>query len=185
MAGLEFGGDGFEFHATAKGRVDRKAFMLASFIQGELQQGAAHNELYIDSLITVFATHLLREYTTLSDLPVPHHRGGLPPKIWRDVENYIHTYLERPLSVEQLAKVADLSPSHFLRAFRETTGMPPHKFVLVKRLEAAERLLLTTDMPLAQVSALTGFSNHSHMTATMKRFRATTPSAIRRGRPAE
>jgi len=183
--GLEFARDFFEFNPTPKGRVDRKALTLAGFIRDEILRGETANPLYLDSLVTVFATHLLRDYTTLPDLRPPRFRGGLPPKVWRDVENYIHAHLGQPLSVEQLAKVADLSPSYFLRAFRETTGMPPYKFVLAKRLDEAERLLATTDMPLAQVAAMTGFSNHSHMTATMTRFRGTTPSALRRGRAIE
>ncbi|WP_152025793.1 helix-turn-helix domain-containing protein [Agrobacterium tumefaciens] len=185
LAGLEFGRDDFEFRATTTGCVDQKALMLANLIREEFRSGEPSNHLYVDSLITVFSTYLLRNYSTLQDRPSPQLRGGLPPRIWRDVENYIRSHIGEPLSIEQLARIANLSPSHFLRAFRQTTGSPPHKFVLATRIETAERMLLTTDMPLALIASLTGFSNHSHMTAAMKQYRALTPSALRHARVAD
>ncbi|UXT97960.1 helix-turn-helix transcriptional regulator [Agrobacterium tumefaciens] len=185
LAGLEFGRDDFEFRPTTTGCVDQKALMLANLIRDEFRSGEPSNHLYIDSLITVFSTYLLRNYSTLQDRLSSQLRGGLAPRTWRDVENYIRSHIGEPLSIERLAQIADLSPSHFLRAFRQTTGSPPHRFVLAMRIEAAERLLLTTDMPLARIASLTGFANHSHMTAALKQHRALTPSALRNNRAVE
>lgn len=180
LSGLEFDTDDFEFRPPAAGSVDQRALLLANMIREELQTGEPANHLYFDSLIAVFATYLLRNYSTLQDRSARASRGGLAPKAWRDVENYIRAHIAEPLPVERLAQVVGLSPSHFLRAFRQTAGQPPHKFVLATRVELAEQFVTTTDIPLARIASLTGFANHSHMTAAMRQLRSTTPSAMRR-----
>lgn len=182
LAGLEFQTEDFEFRPLREGHVDEKALLLASMIREELQKGAPSNALYLDSLITVFSMYLLRNYSTLADGPPHQSRGGLTSKGWRDVRDYIQANLDDELSVERLATVAGLSPSHFLRAFRQTAGQSPHKYVLATRLEMAEQLAVSTDLPLSMVAKLAGFSNHSHMTASMRQHKSTTPSALRRAR---
>lgn len=182
LAGLEFETEDFEFRPLAAGHVDEKALLLANLVRDEFQNGEPLNHLYLDSLLTVFSTYLLRNYSSLRDRPGPPSRGGLPPKAWRNVQDYIRANIGEQLSVERLALVAGVSPSHFLRAFRQTVGQAPHQYVLATRLELAEQLVMTTDMPLARVARLTGFASHSHMTASMRRHKFTTPSALRRAR---
>lgn len=182
LAGLEFGREDFEFRPLAAGHVDEKALLLAQLVREEFRRGEPENHLYMDSLLTVFSTYLLRNYSTFQDNPASRHRGGLSPKAWRDVQDYIRANIGEQLSIERLALLAGLSPSHFLRAFKLTAGRSPHQYVLARRLELAEHLVITTDMPLTQIARLTGFANHSHLTATMRRHKFTTPSALRRAR---
>jgi AraC family transcriptional regulator len=182
LAGLEFQTEDFEFRPPGEGHVDEKALLLANMIREEFQKGEPSNALYLDSLITVFSMYLLRDYSTLAKVPSQQSRGGLSSKAWRDVRDYIQANLDDELSVERLATVAGLSPSHFLRAFRQTAGQPPHKYVLATRLEMAEQLAISTDLPLSMVAKLAGFSNHSHMTAAMRQHKSITPSALRRAR---
>ncbi len=184
LAGLEFQREDFELLPLAAGHVDQKALMLAHLIRGEFQDRRPPNHLYLDSLLTVFSTHLLRNYSTFRDRPSPQPRGGLSPKARRDVEDYIRTHIGESLSVNQLAQIADLSPSHFLRAFKQSMGQAPYQYVLMTRLEQAERLVVTTDMELAEIAKITGFSSHSHMTSLMRRNKLTTPSSLRRSRMA-
>ena len=179
LAGLEFEMEGFEFQPPGPGHVDDRALMLADMIRDEFRRGEAVDKVYLDSLVTVFSTYLLRTYSTLRDRKQPRC-GGLSGKALRDVQDYIRAHITDELSIETLALVAGLSPSHFLRAFRQTTGLPPHQYVLAARLELAEQLITTTGLPLARVAALAGFSSHSHMTASMREHRFTTPSALRR-----
>ncbi|OIS94290.1 helix-turn-helix domain-containing protein [Brucella cytisi] len=180
LARLEFEVQDFEFQKLKEGHVDEKALLLASLIRDEIRRGEPYNALYFDSLITVFSTYLLRTYTTLKGRPNRQSRGGLSVKVWRNIEEYIRANLAENLSVERLASVAGISPSHFLRAFRETVGQPPHKYVLATRLEMAEQLAVSTDLPLTAIAKLTGFSSHSHMTAAMRQHKSITPSALRR-----
>lgn len=180
LAGLEFQTESFEFRPPALGHVDEKALLLANMIRDELLRGAPGNDVYFDSLVTVFSTYLLRNYSTLADQPVRPSRGGLSVKAWRDVQDYVRANLGAELSVDRLAQVAGLSPSHFLRAFRKTAGHAPHQYVLAARLEFAEKIIMSTDMPLATIARLAGFSSHSHMTAAIRRHKSITPSALRR-----
>jgi AraC family transcriptional regulator len=180
LAGAEFQNENFAFRPPRLGFVDPKALLLANLIRGELQRGKEANELCVDALITLFGTHLLRTYSSFSDRPNrPAGGGGLSPQAWRMVTEYIHANLSQSLSVAQLAEVAGLSPSHFLRAFRQTSGQAPHQYVLTQRLVLVEQLVKTTDMPLAAIALAAGFSSNSHMTATMKRIRGGTPMHLR------
>ncbi|WP_159589748.1 helix-turn-helix domain-containing protein [Chelativorans xinjiangense] len=182
LAALEFEREDFEFLPPPAGHVDEKALLLARLVRDEIQKGESINHLYMGSLLTVFSTYLLRNYSTLQDYPSSRYRGGLSPKTWRDVQDYIRANIGEQLSIERLALLAGLSPSHFMRAFKQTTGQSPHQYILSTRLELAERFVITTDMPLAKIASLTGFANHSHLTASMRRHKFTTPSALRRGR---
>src|SRR5690606_13509439 len=182
LAGLEFDREDFEFRPPPAGYVDEKALMLAQLVREEFREGQPKNHLYMDSLLTVFSTYLLRNYSSLKDHSESTLRGGLTHKAWRDVRDYIQANIGEQLSVERLALLAGLSPSHFLRAFKQTDRQSPHQYILSIRLQVAEHLVITTDMPLADIARLTGFANHSHLTASMRRHKFTTPSALRRAR---
>lgn len=182
LAGLEFDREDFEFRPPAEGHVDEEALLLARLVREEFQRGKSLNHLYLDSLLTVFSTHFLRNYSSLPNSPAPRYRGGLSPRAWRDVQEYVRANIGEQLTIERLAFIAGLSPSHFLRAFRQTVGQSPHQYILATRLELAEHYVITTDMPLARIASLTGFANHSHLTASMRRHKFTTPSALRRDR---
>src|SRR5690606_10212771 len=135
LAGMEFDREDFEFRPLAAGHVDQKALLLANLIREEFRSGEPMNRLYLDSLLTVFSTYLLRNYSTFQDRPAPWNRGGLSTKAWRDVQDYIRANIDEQLSVERLALVAGLSPSHFLRAFKQTAGQAPHHYVLAARID--------------------------------------------------
>ncbi|GAB4070347.1 helix-turn-helix transcriptional regulator [Ancylobacter sonchi] len=181
LAGEEFQNDGFELQPPRIGGVDRKALRLSQMLREEFQRGEHASELCFDALITLFATHLLRNYSSLRDRPDDRHSGGLSPRAWRTVNDFIQENLSQPLSIARLAEIAGLSPSHFLRAFRRSLGQAPHQYLLGQRLALVERLVTTTDLPFADIAAASGFSSNSHMTSTMKRLRGVTPTELRRG----
>ncbi|WP_374545992.1 helix-turn-helix domain-containing protein [Rhodoblastus sp.] len=180
LAGAEFQNEHVLFRPPSPGLVDPKALTLANLIREEFQRGKALDDLCVSSLITVFGIHLLRTYSSLGDLPNRPISGGLSPKAWRRVTDYIHANLGQNLSIERLADVAGLSPSHFLRAFRQSAGQAPHSYVIARRLDLVERLVATTDSSLGSIARTAGFSNNSHMTATMKRLKGIAPSNLRR-----
>lgn len=181
LAGHEFQNEDVKFRPPQPGLIDQKALFLANLLREELLRGDAVNALCIDSLITLFGTHLLRTYSSFLDRPNHPISGGLSTATWRRVTDYVHANLSQNLTVSRLAEVAGLSPSHFLRAFRQTSGQAPHNYVITQRLALVERLAATTDLPFAAVAKTAGFSNNSHMTATMKRLTGTTPNDYRRG----
>jgi len=180
LAAQEFESPDFELRPARAGLIDEKARMIAEMIRDEFHKKDEVNELYLDSLITVFSTHLLRTYSSFQERLYPRFRGGLSAQTWKRVDEYIHAHLSEKLSLEGLARLAGLSPSHFLRAFRETAGQPPHQYLMSIRLAAAERMITTTDTPLPLIAKAVGFSSHSHMTAAMRRHLSVTPGDLRR-----
>ena len=74
-----------------------------------------------------------------------------------------------------MAAVARLSPYHFARQFKAATGLPPHQYVIARRVERAKHLLQGGGLTLAQVAARAGFSNQSHLSHHFKRLVGVTP----------
>ena len=100
-----------------------------------------------------------------------------PLQLWRlqRVVVYIEAHLADHLTLLQLAEAAGLSPMHFAGQFRTATGMRPHDYVLRRKVEEAQLLLLTSDMPIVDVALNFGFLSQAHFTTVFKRFVGTPP----------
>jgi len=131
-----------------------------------------------DSVVTVLATHVLRNYNPSADL-FSGFGPGLGPARSRRVRQYIEQFLGRNLSVGALAKVAGLSPSYFAERFRQTTGFTPHQYVCHRRVDRARQLLTDTDLPLVEVACRCGFTSQSQFTTVFLRFTGVTPGRFR------
>jgi AraC family transcriptional regulator len=93
---------------------------------------------------------------------------------------YIEEHLDAGLSLEQLAAAAHLSVYHFARQFKAAIGLPPHQYVINRRVERARQLLQAgTDLSLAEVAAGAGFSDQSQLTHHFKRLVGVTPGQFR------
>ncbi|MBO0718467.1 MAG: helix-turn-helix transcriptional regulator [Rhizobiales bacterium] len=95
-------------------------------------------------------------------------RGGLPPRVLRRIREYIDDNVEERISVELLAGLANLSVCYFVRAFKQSTGVTPHDYLIRRRVEKTKQLLSSTDMPLSQIALAAGFADQSHFS---RRFR--------------
>jgi len=123
----------------------------------------------------------------------PHRRGGQaqfiqspvgPPEECSDglgeALEWATAHLDEELSVAMLAEVALMSPRHFARRFRETTGTTPHQWILTQRVGTARRLLETTDASVEQVAAQSGFGSAAALRLQFRRSLGTSPTAYRR-----
>ena len=115
---------------------------------------------------------------------VASHRGGLSPRHLHHACDFIIANLAADIRLDDLAKLTGLSCKHFLRAFKQSTGLPPHQYLLVQRIEAAKRLLLDDLASLAEVAQTCGFADQSHFTATFRKVVGVPPGTWRRDRPA-
>ena len=95
------------------------------------------------------------------------------------VEAYIEAHVGRSLSLEELARLAELSLSHFAREFKVTTGKAPHEYVLLRRLDLARRLLRQTSDSLSDIALRCGFSDASHLVRAFRRRFGVTPGRWR------
>lgn len=106
--------------------------------------------------------------------------GGLAPSSLQRVIDYIEADLSTPFTIKGLAQVAGVSPRHFIRAFRESTGQTPLRFVYALRLERAKELLLDPRRTATDVALDCGFSHAQHFSSAFKRAIGVTPSDFRR-----
>jgi AraC family transcriptional regulator len=102
-------------------------------------------------------------------------RGRLSRHALRAVEEYIHAHLDQNIALAELADVANLSEFHFARLFKQTTGLPPHQFVIHQRVERAKRLISAGRLSLAQIAIDVGFSDQSQLNRHFKRLVGVTP----------
>lgn len=106
--------------------------------------------------------------------------GGLSSGAFQRVQEYIDAQLHAEVCLQTLAQLAGLSLSHFARAFKETTGLSPRRYVMRMRVERAQRLIGSTDRPLADIGFAVGFADQSHFSKTFTRFTGLTPRAFRK-----
>lgn len=105
--------------------------------------------------------------------------GGFPKVRLQKVLTYIEEHLTEDLKLDVLAKVAGMSKYHFSRLFKETVGVPPYRYVVQQRVEAARDLLLRTDLSVAQIALKTGFSSQSHLSTAFREHIGATPISFR------
>lgn len=101
-----------------------------------------------------------------------------PHRLARAVE-FMQAHIADDIGVAQIAAAASLSLFHFSRAFRNTTGLSPYRYLLQCRVARVRELLADGDRPLAEVAALAGFADQSHMTNMFKRWTGVTPLRYR------
>lgn len=179
LAQLEHEGNALELHQPDIGVVDRKALLLCQQIKHEMLSENFGRGESLEALVTLLGIHVLRTYTDLGCKPVKVRGGGLSTRSWSRVHEYIHENVSDRLTLEKLAETAFLSPSHFLRAFKETTGQTPHQYVLKARLEVARGLMHKTELPLEDVARISGFASSSHMSISIKKMWGMTPTKLR------
>jgi AraC family transcriptional regulator len=137
-------------------------------LKTELISGGIGGALLVDSLKTALALHLLRNYCSTSPR-LSQSISGLSASKLALVTEYIETYLDQEVTLAQLSAIAQISPYHFLRLFKQSIGQTPHQYILQRRLERAQWLLTQSDLGLAEIAIRTGFCDQSHLNRCFKR----------------
>jgi AraC-like DNA-binding protein len=118
--------------------------------------------------------------SALRALPTPAARGGLPARTMHRIDEYFEEQLGSSIDLATLAGIAGLSMYHFARQFKQSTGTSPHAYVLQKRLASAAELLANSNLSLAEIAVVTGFSDQSHLTRLFGQAFEMTPGQFRR-----
>jgi AraC family transcriptional regulator len=98
----------------------------------------------------------------------------------RGIQELIESRLDADLTLQELAAEIGYSRSHFLRMFRATTGMTPHRYLLKRRLGRARHLLEEVEFSIAEVAIMCGFSSQAHLTLAFRKEYGLTPTEYRR-----
>ncbi len=105
--------------------------------------------------------------------------GTLPACRLRRVTEYVQQNLDKNLTLADLAATVYMSPYHFARLFKCSTGEPPHRFVVRQRITHAQSCLTAEGLSIAQVARMAGFRTPSHFTTVFRRVLGVTPGAYR------
>lgn len=106
-------------------------------------------------------------------------KGGLAPSLRRQMVDYIEAHLDQPITLGELALRCNLSEYHFARMFRASFGLPPHQYLLARRLHRACQLLRLGVMPLGEIALLCGFASASHFSNRFRQAVGATPGEYR------
>lgn len=145
------------------------------------QHGMLGGPLLVQAVTTQICVQILRKFAEVSFREERLH-SGLSSAQSRLVASYIDDNLDQQLTLDDLAGIARVSTSHFLRQFKRRFGCAPHSYVIERRLERASQLLARSSLPIKEVAALCGFSDQSHLTRVFQRLKGTTPNGFRAAR---
>jgi AraC family transcriptional regulator len=174
--GMELDTDRIEL--VKQGRsTDPTLHHIGMALRAGIQTGAALDRTYGEALSTALAVHLLRGYGAAVPRPERPYAGLPREKLVRAVE-YIQDQLNTDLTVSGMAQAVGLSPDHFTRLFKKSTGQSPHQYVVEARVRKAKELLTTGKFTISEAAYHVGFVDQSHLTRHFKRIFGLPPKKL-------
>jgi AraC family transcriptional regulator len=156
---------------------DANLWGTALKLKAQIGRQDASGDLYAEVLGAVLCHELIR----LNGVAIASPRsGGLALWQQKRVAEFIEAQLDSRISVAQMAELVHLSPYHFSRAFKQSFGVPPHRYHMGRRVEAAKGLLGGTATPVTEIALRLGFSEASSLSAGFRRLTGLSPSEYRR-----
>ena len=152
---------------------------LIEVLLHEKNEGFQSGALFTESVGTAFASHLLQRYSVSPPSP-QHSVGGMAPSVLRRCKDLIEANIESDIQLGDLAKEAGMSSSHFIRSFRQSTGLTPYQFLLHQRVKRAQLLMRDPRVSLTEVALASGFADQHHLARVFRRITKMTPSGYRR-----
>jgi AraC family transcriptional regulator len=159
---------------TRDGRIDD----IARRLLNEARTGGFAGRLYAEALSVELCIHLLRCYSSKSSL-VSFSTAMLPRYKLQRITDYINDNLREDLTLNRLAETLAMSPFHFAHAFRQATGLAPHRYLLQRRIERAKILLRETELSITEIAYQIGYSNQSSFSVLFRRVTGHTPKQFR------
>lgn len=165
-----------------KNAEDRVVAEIAAAAARVLRTGGAVGRLRAHAAILELAAHLLERHTTCPPPSTSSAHGGLPPARLRAALERMGDDLQDEPSLLDLAQIAHVSPKHFARAFKQSTGLTAHGWLMRRRMARAQAMLTGGADPIAEIAVACGFADQSHFTAAFRKALGVTPASYRRAR---
>lgn len=167
--------------ATPAPQIERIGLSLTAEVEAD---GLVGSKLYAESLANALAISVIRDHSSLGRKAVrkaaEEHAGGLSKRALKAASDCIGDNLaNKDLTLAAMAGAAHMSPYHFSRLFKESTGLTPHQYVIERRVGRAKELLSTTPLPISEIALLCGFAHQSHLNRHFKRLLGVNPKALR------
>jgi AraC family transcriptional regulator len=137
--------------------------------------------LFLDHTVFALLAHFARMYGNMR-IDCRPIRGGLAPWQMRRSTEMLLARLDGDACLSQVARECQLSLSHFVRAFKQTIGQPPYRWLIEQRVKVAKDLLLHSALPMAEIASKCGFADQASFIRAFKRTAEMTPGEWRRTR---
>jgi len=148
-------------------------------IKGALSNPAVEDHSYVEALALVLAREIMRAGAAAPAKP-PLARGGLAAWQQRKVAAFIEEHFAEPVTLATMAELVGLSPYYFCRAFKQSFGTPPHRYLSSRRIERAKRLLIEHKQSITHIALEVGFDETSSFSAAFRKATGLTPTAYQR-----
>jgi AraC family transcriptional regulator len=171
-------GDGADVEIVPRLGVHDPLIEHLAYVACDLVKDGVASEWAVDCLARSIALQLIRCHST----GARHNEAsasGLTTDQMRKVKDYVTAHLSSGISVSDMAELIALSPVHFARQFKRSAGKTPHQYLLSERIAAARRLL-HSNLPIAEIAFMCGFSHQEHMTRMFRREIGIPPGAYRK-----
>jgi AraC family transcriptional regulator len=165
--------------APSLGCADAVMHSLAQTLVAAMERSGEATSLFVEYVALAFHAHVLHAYGNVSVAPASN-RNGLALWQLRRACEFIEANLDGDPSISDIATECGLSSSHFAKAFKQTTGAPPHAWLSMRRIERAKRLMNETDLRLAEIALGCGFVDQSHFARTFVKREGCSPGRWRR-----
>lgn len=171
-AGVSFKNDGYEFGGDMWN-------LLRSFME-EARNRQAGYEFILQSLSTQITVTLLRRIKSNMPALVTERRYTEKENVNRAIDFFMEHY-NKEYSLADVARMANLSPYHFIKVFKAQTGKTPYDYLVDIKIDKARDMLRNNrNFTVTQICYLCGFNNLSHFTSVFKRRVGVTPSEYRK-----
>ncbi|THK39242.1 AraC family transcriptional regulator [Ensifer sp. MPMI2T] len=159
------------------GQIDPVMYHLGQALLPAVADPENADKLYVDHILLAFQAHLVSRYGGVDLAPVRQH--GLARRQLAAATAYLTEHASRKISMTEVASICDLSTSHFIRAFKKSTGRTPHRWLTEHRIQKAQDLLLGKT-PIAEIAVSCGFTDQSHLTHVFSSICHVSPAVWRR-----
>jgi AraC-like DNA-binding protein len=151
-------------------------------IQQEIESPGPNSTSYVDCLLMLLLNRLIRCASNLATSSVrPRYaKGGLAHWRLKQAVQLLESDSTKAPLLSEIAELINLHPTSFCRAFKQSTGVPPHRYLLIHRTNQAKRMMEDRDRTLTQIALDCGFSSSSQFSAAFKRIVGVSPRAFRR-----
>jgi AraC-like DNA-binding protein len=159
-------------------RKDRIVERLARALLAGEQIGGALGDHYADCVSAAIVMRLLTSAERAAPAARPKVAELARWRLRRAIE-FVESNLANSISSAEIAAATGLTRMHFAAQFKAATGLRPHEYLLRRRVERAQEMLVQTDMPVVDIALSVGFQSQSHFTVVFNRFIGRPPHAWR------
>jgi AraC-like DNA-binding protein len=167
--------------SNGAGTADPVTTRLGLCLLPAIEHPGQLNRLFIDHVASALCAHFAHAYGGMR-LPAEASSAGLAPWQERRATEIMNAHLDGDISVARIAGECGLSRGHFDRAFKQSTGLSPHRWLVQRRIDKAKDLLRNSGLPIVEIALACGFAEQSHFTRVFSRNVGESPGMWRRQR---